>query len=66
MIEGELGVDGMIDALIEREGGFVSHPADTGGPTCFGISEAVARANGYAGAMQNLPRDEAAAIYRRL
>lgn len=66
MIEEELGVDGMIDALIEREGGFVSHPADKGGPTCFGISEAVARANGYAGAMQNLPRDEAAAIYRRL
>ena len=66
MIEDELSVDGLIDALIEREGGYVDHPADKGGPTCFGITEAVARAHGYAGAMRHLPRDEAAAIYRRL
>ena len=43
-----------------------NHPADKGGPTCFGITEAVARAHGYAGAMRQLPREEAAAIYRRL
>ena len=60
------GVDSLIDELIEREGGFVNHPADKGGPTCFGITEAVARANGYAGPMRLLPREEAAAIYRRL
>ena len=66
MVEEECGVDGMVDALIDREGGYVNHPADKGGPTCFGISEAVARAHGYAGAMQSLPRDEAVAIYRRL
>jgi lysozyme family protein len=59
-------VDQLIDALIEREGGYVSHPSDKGGPTCFGITEAVARAHGYAGGMRSLPRDEAAAIYRRL
>ena len=59
-------VDGLIDALIEREGGYVSHPADKGGPTCFGITEAVARAHGYAGAMRRLPREHAAAIYKRL
>ena len=59
-------VEALIDALIEREGGYVNHPADKGGPTCFGITEAVARAHGYAGAMAKLPRDEAAAIYRRL
>ena len=59
-------VDGLIDALIDREGGYVDHPADKGGPTCFGITEAVARAHGYAGAMRRLPRAEAAAIYRRL
>ena len=41
-------VDQMVDALIEREGGYVNHPADKGGPTCFGITEAVARAHGYA------------------
>ena len=59
-------VDALIGRLIEREGGNVNHPADKGGPTYFGITEAVARALGFAGAMKNLPRDEAAAIYRRL
>ena len=61
-----MNIDDLIDELIEREGGYVSHPADRGGPTRFGIAEAVARAHGYAGAMADLPRDEAAAIYRRL
>jgi lysozyme family protein len=61
-----MDVESLIDELIEREGGYVNHPADKGGPTCFGITEAVARAHGYAGAMAGLPRDEAAAIYRRL
>jgi lysozyme family protein len=61
-----MDVDRLIDELIEREGGYVDHPADRGGPTCFGITEAVARAHGYGGAMAELPREEAAAIYRRL
>ena len=59
-------VDGLIEALIEREGGYADHPADKGGPTCFGITQAVARAHGYAGPMRQLPRSEAEAIYRRL
>ena len=65
---GECGMDvsELIDALIEREGGYADHPADKGGPTRFGITEAVARAHGYAGAMRELPREEAAAIYTRL
>ena len=66
MDEESFDVDALIDALIEREGGFVDHPADKGGPTCFGITEAVARAHGYAGAMRDLPREDAAGIYRRL
>jgi len=65
-VEEVLGVDQLIDALIDREGGFVDHPADKGGPTCFGITEAVARAHGYRGAMRQLPRSEAADIYRRI
>jgi lysozyme family protein len=63
---GAMDVDDLIDLLIEREGGYANHPADKGGPTCFGITEAVARAHGYSGSMRQLPRDEAAAIYRRL
>ena len=61
-----MDVDELIDELIEREGGYVRHPADRGGATRFGITEAVARAHGYAGAIAALPREEAAAIYRRL
>jgi lysozyme family protein len=59
-------VDAMVAELIEREGGFADHPADKGGPTRFGVTESVARAQGYTGPMSALPRDEAAAIYKRL
>jgi hypothetical protein len=52
--------------LIEREGGYADHSADKGGATCFGITEAVARAHGYRGPMRQLPRQEAEAIYKRL
>jgi lysozyme family protein len=64
--DGVFDIDALIDELIHREGGFVNHPDAKGGLTCFGITEAVARAHGYAGAMRSLPRHEAAAIYRRL
>jgi len=65
-MDGVHSIDELIDALIEREGGYVNHPADRGGPTCWGITEAVARAHGYVGAMRHLPRAKAAAIYQRL
>jgi len=52
--------------VIEREGGYVRDPDDRGGATCYGITEAVARAQGYAGSMRQLPRAEATQIYRRL
>ncbi len=56
-------VTDVIDALIAREGGYVDHPADRGGPTRFGITEQVARAWGYTGDMRDLPRETAEAIY---
>jgi lysozyme family protein len=59
-------IERLIDEVIDREGGYSNHPADRGGPTCWGITEAVARREGYAGAMPALPRATAAAIYRRL
>jgi lysozyme family protein len=59
-------IDTLIEDLIDREGGYVDHPADRGGPTRYGITEAVARANGYHGAIRDLSRGAAEAIYRRL
>ena len=55
----------LIEDVIDREGGYVDHPADRGGPTRYGITQAVARAEGYTGAMRDLPRPLAARIYRR-
>ncbi|MFV0625018.1 glycoside hydrolase family 108 protein [Sphingomonas sp. ac-8] len=59
-------IDTLIEEAIAREGGFVDHPADRGGATRWGLTEAVARANGYDGPMASLPRSVAADIYRRL
>ena len=61
-----MDISALIDEVIAREGGFSHHPADRGGPTNFGITQAVARANGYAGDMRKLPRALAETIYRRL
>lgn len=58
-----MSVDAYIDALLSREGGYVNHPADRGGPTNWGITEQVARAFGYQGSMQDLPRSVAKSIY---
>jgi lysozyme family protein len=58
-------VDTLIDAVIEREGKYVNNAADLGGPTRYGITQQVARSNGYAGDMKVLPRETAATIYRK-
>ena len=58
-------VDSLIDRIIILEGDFSDHPADRGGPTRWGITEAVARSHGYAGDMHEFPREQAAAIYKR-
>lgn len=56
-------IDAMIEATIGHEGGYSNHPNDTGGATMWGITERVARRNGYAGQMRLLPRTTAKAIY---
>ena len=58
--------DRLIEGLLDRRAGHGSCAAGDGRAARFGISEAVARAHGYPGAMRRLPRDEAARIYRRL
>ncbi len=60
-----MDIDQIIEAVIDREGGYSDHPADRGGATRWGITEAVACAHGYRGDMRAFPRAEAATIYRR-
>ena len=62
-------VDSMINDIIRREGGFVDHPADRGGPTRYGVThKTLAR---YLGRevtrddVRGLSRELAAEIYRR-
>lgn len=54
-----------LDAILAKERGYVDHPSDRGGPTNYGITQRVARANGYDGPMQDLPLSLAREIYRK-
>jgi lysozyme family protein len=58
--------DAAFDILVDpqHEGGYSFDPADPGGETMYGITARVARANGYTGAMNDLPRDVAKGIAR--
>ena len=58
-------IDEMIDGILDREGRYVNHPSDPGGATNWGITQRVARANGYQGDMRTLPKATARDIYRR-
>lgn len=54
--------DDAFTELMGNEGGYSNNPADPGGETMWGITKRVAVANGYTGAMQDLPQDTAKAI----
>jgi lysozyme family protein len=64
-----VSVEAMIEDVIRREGGFVDHPADRGGPTKFGITQAaLTRHLGRAAAaaeVEGMSLDQARQIYRR-
>jgi lysozyme family protein len=60
-----MNFESFIDDILAAEQGYVDHPADRGGPTCWGITVAVARRNGYQGEMRELPIGLAREIYRR-
>ena len=62
----KISVEELIDDVIDREGGYINHPADRGGETNWGITKAVARQNGFTGQMVGLPRDTAVDIYRQI
>lgn len=63
--ESEMNIEHYLEELINREGGYVNSPADRGGATKYGITEAVARTNGFKGNMKDLPLDVAKAIYKK-
>ena len=53
------------DLLITHEGGFSNHPDDPGGATMYGVTEVVARAEGFTGPMRDLTLDFAKSVYRK-
>lgn len=55
----------VINEIIKKEGGYVNDPKDSGGETNWGITKRVARRNGYYGAMRDLPKQMAFAIYAK-
>lgn len=57
--------DEAFEHLIGVEGRYSCHPSDPGGATCWGITQVVARANGYTGPMEAMPIEAAKAIYKR-
>ena len=59
-------IEQLLDELIQREGGHVNDPRDRGGETKYGITKAVAREQGYHGAMRDLPLSTARSIYRHI
>lgn len=56
-------IDDIIEDIIRAEGAYVDDPADLGGKTKYGITEKVARENGYTGDMKDLPIALARQIY---
>lgn len=58
--------DEAFDALLKHEGGYSNHGADPGGKTRWGVTESVARAEGFTGDMTAYPLAEARKVYRKL
>ena len=54
----------IFDRLIGHEGGYVNDPRNPGGETNWGITKGTALANGYAGAMKAMTREQAFKIYQ--
>lgn len=54
--------DDIFNGILGKEGGYVDNPNDKGGPTNWGITQAVARAHGFTGDMRNLTRAQALSI----
>jgi len=55
----------IINDIIKVEGGYVNDPRDSGGATKYGITQEVARANGYRANMREFPLWMAKEIYEK-
>lgn len=55
----------ILASVVAVEGGYVNNPKDPGGATNHGITEVVARQNGYAGDMRDLTQETAKEIYHK-
>ncbi len=55
----------LLNELIQREGGYVNDPSDSGGETKYGVTKAVARKYGYKGSMKDLTINIAKDIYTK-
>lgn len=60
-----MNIDQIIDGILVREGGYSDHSNDRGGATNWGITQAVARGNGYMGDMRAMPQSFARDVYLR-
>lgn len=60
-----MSIDKIIDGILLEEGGFVDDVHDSGGATNYGITEVVAKENGYFGPMKDLPQSVARNIYMK-
>lgn len=56
--------DSAFAEVVGIEGRYSNDPSDSGGETMFGITERVARANGYSGPMAQMPLEAAKRVYR--
>lgn len=54
--------EAVFDRTLGKEGGFSDDQTDRGGATKYGITERIARANGYTGEMRDLSEPEASRI----
>ena len=60
-----MNIETAIDNILAVEKGYVDHAADRGGPTNWGVTEVVARQNGYTGSMRDMPQAFARGVYRK-
>jgi lysozyme family protein len=59
-------VESIITDILKREGGYVDHPKDLGGPTNFGITQRTARVYGFKRDVRDIDEGLARRIYRAM